>query len=97
MAVAVEKNWPSPLEGIAVTRYQHGLPTQRIRIVEAGHPVPDAAGEQAAGEILAQVRALGSEDFLLALISGGGVQPCRVPATLIPSTHRSQAREFLRP
>jgi glycerate 2-kinase len=80
MAVAVEKDGPSPLEGIAVTRYQHGLPTKRIRIVEAGHPVPDEAGEQAAGEILAQVRALGSEDFLLALISGGGSSLLSLPA-----------------
>ena len=53
MAVAVEQAWPSdaPLEGIAVTRYQHGLPTKRIGVVEAGHPVPDEAGEKAAREI----------------------------------------------
>ncbi len=52
MAQAVESRFAAPLEGIAITRYGHGLPTQRIRVVEAGHPVPDEAGEAAAGEIL---------------------------------------------
>jgi len=74
MAVAVEQHWPAsaPLEGIAVTRYGHGLPTARIRVVEAGHPVPDEAGEAAAREILDAACALGADDLLLALISGGG-------------------------
>jgi len=46
MALAVEKGFSSNVEGIAITRYGHGLPTQRIRVVEAGHPVPDEAGEK---------------------------------------------------
>ena len=80
MAVAVEQNWSSPLEGVAVTRYRHGLPAKRIRVVEAGHPVPDEAGEQAAREILAGVRSLDSDDLLLALISGGGSSLLSLPA-----------------
>ena len=80
MALAVEQNWPHPLDGIAVTRYQHGLRTQRIRVIEAGHPVPDEAGENAAKEILARVRELGSDDLLLALISGGGSSLLSLPA-----------------
>jgi len=80
MAVAVEKNWPAPLEGIAVTRYRHGLPTKHIRVVEAGHPVPDEAGERAARDILAAVRSLGREDLLLALLSGGGSSLLSLPA-----------------
>jgi glycerate 2-kinase len=80
MALAVEQNWPHPLDGIAVTRYQHGLPTQRIRVIEAGHPVPDEAGENAAKEILARVRELGPDDLLLALISGGGSSLLSLPA-----------------
>ena len=74
MAAAVERNWPaaSPLEGIVITRYGHGLPCERIRIVEAGHPVPDESGEQAAREILAAAARLGPDDLLLALVSGGG-------------------------
>src|SRR3954465_11411459 len=72
MAAAVESTWKGPLEGIAITRYGHGLPTKRIRVVEAGHPVPDEAGEKAAREILDAAKALGPQDLLLALLSGGG-------------------------
>ena len=72
MAAAVEKHWRGPLEGLVVTRVGHGAPTKRIRVVEAGHPNPDAAGMAAAGEILAMVHGLTSDDLVLALISGGG-------------------------
>jgi hydroxypyruvate reductase len=74
MALAVERHWPADakLFGIALTRYGHTLPLERIRWVEAGHPVPDDAGVQAAGEMLASARALKSVDLLLALVSGGG-------------------------
>jgi glycerate 2-kinase len=80
MALAAERNWSAPLEGIAVTRYQHGLPTKRIRVVEAGHPVPDEAGENAAKEILRRAGELGPDDLLLALISGGGSSLLSLPA-----------------
>ncbi len=80
MASAVENRWTGPLEGIAVTRYKHGLPTKRIRVVEAGHPVPDEAGENAAREILQEVKKLGEDDLLLALISGGGSSLLSLPA-----------------
>ena len=82
MAVAVEQHWPAgaPLDGIALTRYGHGLPTQRIRVIEAGHPIPDEAGERAAREILEQVRRLGPDDLLLALVSGGGSALLSLPA-----------------
>jgi glycerate 2-kinase len=81
MAAALERAWPAsaPLEGLAITRYGHGLPTQRIRVVEAGHPVPDAAGEGAAAEILEKVRGLGADDLLLALVSGGGSSLLALP------------------
>ena len=48
MAKAVEDHWAGPLEGLVVTRYGHGAPCQRIKVVEASHPVPDAAGQEAA-------------------------------------------------
>ena len=80
MALAAEKNWSSNLEGIAITRYGHGLPTQRIRVVEAGHPVPDEAGEAAASEILQHVKRLEKDDLLLALLSGGGSSLLSLPA-----------------
>jgi hydroxypyruvate reductase len=80
MALAVEQNFAGRLEGIAVTRYQHGLPTRHIRVVEAGHPVPDEAGERAAQEILSAVRSLAEEDLLLVLISGGGSSLLSLPS-----------------
>jgi hydroxypyruvate reductase len=80
MALAVENAWSGSLEGIAVTRYKHGLPTRHIRVVEAGHPVPDEAGENAAREILEEVKRLGAQDLLLALISGGGSSLLSLPA-----------------
>jgi glycerate 2-kinase len=82
MSVAVERHWPEnlPLEGIAITRYGHGLPTKRIRVVEAGHPVPDEAGESAAREILRKARELKADDLLLVLISGGGSSLLSLPA-----------------
>ena len=80
MAVAVEESWSAPLHGIAITRYGHGLPTRHVRVVEAGHPVPDEAGEHAAREILDQVGELGGDDLLLALISGGGSSLLSLPA-----------------
>jgi hydroxypyruvate reductase len=80
MALAVEKNWSAPLEGIAVTRYQHGLPTKHIQVVEAGHPVPDEAGEKAARNILDQAKRLGPDDLLLVLLSGGGSSLLSLPA-----------------
>jgi len=80
MALAAEKNWSSNLEGIAITRYGHGLPTKRIRVVEAGHPVPDEAGEAAAREILQHVKRLEKDDLLLAPFSGGGSSLLSLPA-----------------
>jgi glycerate 2-kinase len=80
MAKAVEDNWEGSLEGLVVTRYGHGAPCQRIELVEASHPVPDAAGEEAARRILAMVAGLTPEDLVLCLISGGGSALLALPA-----------------
>ena len=80
MARAVEQHWCGTLEGLVVTRYGHGVPCERIRIVEAAHPVPDAAGESAALSILELVSGLRPEDRVLALISGGGSALLAAPA-----------------
>ncbi len=72
MARAVEDHWPGPLSGLVVTRYGYHVPCQRIEIVEAAHPVPDAAGEAAARRLLALVQGLTAADLVLCLISGGG-------------------------
>ncbi len=83
MARAVEAHWPAdrPLSGLVVTRYGHGVgPLARIEVIEAAHPVPDAASGAAAARILAAVRGLGPEDLVLALISGGGSALLALPA-----------------
>jgi len=72
MAKAVEDAWDGPLEGLVVTRYGYGAPCSRIEIVEAAHPVPDAAGHAAARRILDLAEAAGPDDTVLFLISGGG-------------------------
>jgi glycerate 2-kinase len=80
MAKAVEDHWDGPLEGLVVTRYGHGAPCQRIEVVEASHPVPDAAGQEAARRILAMVKGLTPADLVLCLISGGGSALLALPA-----------------
>ncbi|MDM0073679.1 glycerate kinase [Variovorax sp. J2P1-59] len=72
MARAVEDHWPGPLSGLVVTRYGHAVPCGRIEIVEAAHPVPDAAGEAAARRMIETVEGLTADDLVLCLISGGG-------------------------
>jgi len=87
MAQAVEALWPAdkPLSGLVVTRYHHiptrreGLP-ERIEVVEASHPVPDAAGLAAAERILALTQGLTEDDLVLCLISGGGSALLTLPA-----------------
>ncbi len=82
MALAVEQQWPAnaPLDGLVITRYQHGLLTNRITVIEAGHPVPDESGERAAHEILRRVKSLTANDLLLVLVSGGGSSLLTLPA-----------------
>ena len=72
MARAVEDHWSGPLSGLVVTRYGHTVPTRRVEVVEAAHPVPDAAGETAAGRMIDLLAGLSSDDLVLCLISGGG-------------------------
>ena len=80
MAQAVEHHWPGPLSGLVVTRYGYGVPCSRIEIVEAAHPVPDAAGMRAAERMLALVQGLSPDDLVLCLISGGGSALLPLPA-----------------
>ena len=80
MAAAVEAHWPGPLEGLVVTRYGHGAPCRRIEVIEAAHPVPDAAGQTAARRMLDTVSGLTPDDLVLCLISGGGSSLLALPA-----------------
>ena len=84
MASALETyakaHWPqASLEGVVLTRYGHGSPTTHVKIVEAGHPVPDQAGMDGAKEILALANILTPGETLIALISGGGSSLLTLP------------------
>ena len=90
MAQAVEAHWPAdaPLQGLVVTRYHHIPPrpaglTQRIEVVEAAHPVPDAAGMAAAQRMLDMAQGLTDNDLVLCLISGGASALLTLPTDLL--------------
>src|ERR1700720_2710451 len=102
MAAAAERHYldelglePSRLTGIATTRHGHGVPTRRIRVVEAGHPVPDEAGLEAADETLALAREAGPDDLLLVLLSGGGSANWVAPADGVTFTQKQQVNRAL--
>ncbi len=86
MAACVEALWPAsaPLSGLVITRHGHGLPAdgslRRIEVVEAGHPLPDAAGLAAAQDLRKRLTRVGADDLVLALISGGGSSLLTLPA-----------------
>jgi glycerate 2-kinase len=80
MARAVEQHWSGPLSGLVVTRYGYAVPCTSIEIVEAAHPVPDAAGMAAAQRMLERVSHLSEDDLVLCLISGGGSALLPLPA-----------------
>ena len=102
MAQAVEALWPAdaPLSGLVVTRYHHtpprpaGLP-QRIEVVEASHPVPDAAGLAAAQRILHLTEGLTADDLVLCLISGGGSALLTLPCDGLTLEQKQQINRQL--
>ena len=80
MAAAAEAHYRSAdIEGIALTRYGHAQPTKRVEVIEAGHPVPDAAGVAASTRIMELAASLGADDLALVLISGGGSALATLP------------------
>ena len=93
MAEGVERHWQGELSGLVVTRYAHGAPTRHIEVVEAGHPVPDAAGVEAAERMLALVNGLTEDDLVLCLMSGGGSALLSLPA---PGITAQQKRDINR-
>ncbi len=90
MAAAIEEYWLAQglslenLQGLVITRYGHGAPTQGIEIIEAGHPVPDQAGELAAHRILEMAASLSEKDLLIVLVSGGGSSLLSLPVASVP-------------
>ena len=100
MATALEtyakQYWPSiALDGVVLTRYGHGSPTSHIKIVEAGHPVPDQAGMDGAAEILKLVNQLNPGDILITLVSGGGSSLLTLPQTGITIADMRKTTEAL--
>lgn len=100
MAAAVESAWANQLErvsGIVVTRYGHGVPTRKIEVVEAAHPIPDEAGLVAARRILAAVQGLTSDDLVIALMSGGGSALLTLPVPGVTLAEKqARTKELLR-
>tara|TARA_Y100001934_G_scaffold275503_1_gene370042 strand:- start:128 stop:1378 length:1251 start_codon:yes stop_codon:yes gene_type:complete len=80
MAQTIEKYWNGTLEGLVITRYGHMLPTNKIKVVEASHPVPDEIGLCATKQILKMVEPLDNNDLVICLISGGGSSLLTLPS-----------------
>jgi len=102
MAAAAERHYldtlgldPSRLTGIATTRHGHGVPTRRIKVIEAGHPVPDEAGLKAADETLRLAAEATADDLLLVLLSGGGSANWIAPADGVSFAQKQQVNRAL--
>lgn len=95
MARALEDHWPGALSGLVVTRYGHAVACRRIEVVEAAHPVPDAAGSDAARRILASVRGLSRDDLVIALVSGGGSSLLAQPPQRVSLADKQQINRAL--
>ncbi len=95
MARAVESSWKEPVEGLVVTRYGHRVPTERIEIVEAAHPVPDQAGLDAAARMMRLVQGLTRDDLVLCLISGGGSSLLPLPVPGLTLSDKQQVNRAL--
>ena len=89
MARCVEQHWPkqAPLSGLVITRHGHAVATERIQVVEAGHPLPDQAGAEAAQNLLRLLAEAGPNDLVLALISGGGSSLLTLPPPGLELAH----------
>ena len=98
MARAVEDHWPGAkdaLTGTVVTRYGYAVPCERIQVLEASHPVPDAAGLAAAQTLLSQVQGLSEDDLVLCLISGGGSSLLPLPLDGLTLQHKQDVNRAL--
>ena len=102
MAAAAERHYldtlglaPSRLVGIATTRHGHGVPTRRIKVIEAGHPVPDEAGLRAADDTLRLAAEAAPDDLLLVLLTGGGSANWIAPAEGVTFAQKQQVNRAL--
>jgi len=102
MAAAAERHYldalglkPSRLTGIATTRHGHGVPTRRIKVIEAGHPMPDEAGLKGAEQTLRLAQQAAADDLLLVLLSGGGSANWIAPAEGVSFAQKQQVTRAL--
>src|ERR1700704_4060484 len=102
MAAAAERHYldalemePSRLTGVATTRHGHGVPTRRIKVIEAGHPVPDEAGLKGAEDSLRMAQEATADDLLLVLLSGGGSANWIAPADGVSFAQKQQVTRAL--
>lgn len=95
MAQAVENHWQGDISGLVVTRYGYAVPCRKIEIVEAAHPVPDAAGFEAAQRLMQLAASLTADDFALCLISGGGSALLPLPLPGITLEHEQEINRAL--
>lgn len=96
MAKAVEDHWPNDkIRGTVVTRYDYGVPTRKIQVLEAAHPVPDDASEAACKIIMGQLEDLTENDLVLSLISGGGSALLSAPAPCLSSLEKRSISKAL--
>ncbi len=102
MAAAAERHYldaleldPKRLVGVATTRHGHGVPTRRVKVIEAGHPVPDEAGLKGAEESLQLAQGAGADDLLLVLLSGGGSANWIAPADGVSFAQKQQVTRAL--
>jgi glycerate 2-kinase len=102
MAAAAERHYldelglePSRLLGVATTRHGHGVPTRRIKVIEAGHPVPDEAGLKGAEESLRLAADTSADDLLLVLLSGGGSANWIAPVAGVSFAQKQQVTRAL--
>ena len=96
MAAAVDRVWPDvDLSGVVSTRYGHAVSAGRIDVIEAGHPVPDAASEKAARRMLDAVSGLTADDLVIALFSGGGSATAALPVAALSLEEKRNLTERL--
>ena len=95
MAQVVERCWQGEVSGLVVTRYGHGAPCDKIEVVEAAHPVPDAAGLAVAKRVLELVSDLGEDDRVIFLLSGGGSALLALPAAGITLADKQSINKAL--
>jgi hydroxypyruvate reductase len=96
MALAVESLLEDRItDGLVVVKDGYTAPTRRIRLAEAGHPVPDARGEAAALEMVARVKAAGADELVLFLVSGGGSALTPAPAPPVTLAEKQETTRLL--